>query len=777
MPLLNDVMPLGVPETALSGQIVGAARASALHVLLREILARTAQAAPVMLIADDFHWFDGASASALATVAGDLRNVLVLAAARPLDATAPAEVAGLVHHPDALRLELDALPRATIGRLICDKLGAGMVAEELADFVYERSGGNPFHAEELALTLKTSALIQVRGDCVVLASGVEPAGLEALPDSLRGVIMGRVDAFGAAEQLALKIASVIGREFSVLMLRDLHPDGHAQDMDALIEGLLREDVVRPAMAGTRGEFVFKHAILQGVVYDLLPFALRRELHASAALWIERNEARNLEPFYSELALHWERGGGESRAVDYLEKAGQLALARYANREAIRHVRRAQQLAQRERLAVEDARAARWEAMLGDAHHEMFEYGPAARHFGRGLALARRPVPQGTARLAAGILAQTFSQLAARLGPARTAARAPEAAHMRWASHIHERLAEIAYFDNRPLELLHATLASLNLAERSGSVREIVDGCAALSIGLQQAGAAALSRYYNRRSLEVAESSGSLSDVAYAHLVNSVYQAAQGKWDRLRASHQRAAALYRQLGAAVRWHQTQSVLYTSLAIRGLFEEASGELAAARGALQRDTPAQVRSWVSAAETVVALAGGGCVVQLVRELEEVQQGGLHRADLVQCKGLAARAQLSLGRMDEALRAADAALALLQDGIPTAWHVTPGLAGTVEVYLAACEADEASHVLERRADQACRLLRRYSRTTPISAPRAAFLAGRHALLRGNAERAHSLWRRAAGAALTLEMPWDRELALRALEAARPSVRQAERH
>jgi predicted ATPase len=44
-----------------------------------------------------------------------------------------------------------------------------------------------------------------------------------VPDSVHGVIAGRIDGLSPSEQLTLKVASVIGRLFRVGILSDVHP--------------------------------------------------------------------------------------------------------------------------------------------------------------------------------------------------------------------------------------------------------------------------------------------------------------------------------------------------------------------------------------------------------------------------------------------------------------------------------------------------------------------------------------------------------------------------
>ena len=104
---------------------------------------------------------------------------------------------------------------------------------------------------------------------------------------------------------------------------------------------------------------------------------------------------------------------------------------------------------------------------------------AAEHLTGALALGGRPIPSSTATMILNLTKQLLIQFRMRLTSMHSRAT-PDAdcAAQQLASHIYERLAEIAYFENRPLPLLHATLASLNLAEAAGATRETVDGFAA-----------------------------------------------------------------------------------------------------------------------------------------------------------------------------------------------------------------------------------------------------------------------------------------------------------
>ena len=85
------------------------------------------------------------------------------------------------------------------------------------------------------------------------------------------------------------------------------------------------------------DYVFKHALTQEVAYNSLLVERRKVLHERAAKAIETIFHSRLEDQYSELASHYSRSGNTQKAVDYLQLAGQQAVQRSANAEAINHL--------------------------------------------------------------------------------------------------------------------------------------------------------------------------------------------------------------------------------------------------------------------------------------------------------------------------------------------------------------------------------------------------------------------------------------------------------
>jgi predicted ATPase len=160
---------------------------------------------------------------------------------------------------------------------------------------------------------------------------------------LLGVITSRIDRLGPSEQMTLKVASVIGREFAYRTLHDIHPiDSDREKLSQHFDTLLALDLTPLARPMPDLAYLFKHAITHDVAYNLMLYAQRRQLHRAVAEWYEHTYASDLTPYYPYLAYHWRRAADDRtpdpalvrKAIDYLHKAGEQAVHHYLNQEAI-----------------------------------------------------------------------------------------------------------------------------------------------------------------------------------------------------------------------------------------------------------------------------------------------------------------------------------------------------------------------------------------------------------------------------------------------------------
>jgi len=176
------------------------------------------------------------------------------------------------------------------------------------------------------------------------AGGMQPAApvtssaLAALqlPPTVQGVLAARIDRLPAEEKTLLQTLAVLGKEFAWSLLTAVagQPD---EELQRLLAHLQAEEFIYEHPAFPEPDYTFKHALTQEVAYNAVLLERRRVVHERAAQAIEGRFAERLPEYYNELAHHYSRSGNTTKAVDYLQRAGQQAVERSAYAEAVSHL--------------------------------------------------------------------------------------------------------------------------------------------------------------------------------------------------------------------------------------------------------------------------------------------------------------------------------------------------------------------------------------------------------------------------------------------------------
>lgn len=334
LPLLGAVFGHAVADTELTASFDAKLRKASLESLIATALSRRCERGPVTVVVEDCHWLDPLSRDLLDVVARSAAplRLFVLVTYRPGPFAPPAV-------PHRTVLELGGLDDQHARTLLATRIerlwGAGTVlSERFARDLLDRAEGNPFFLEELARYLHD------RG-----ASPDDPdAGALELPGELSSLILSRIDTLAELPRRNLKVASVVGRSFSVPALTGAYPKlGSPQRVLGHLRKLQAQDLV-VGEGSTDLRFAFKHAVIQEVAYESMPFSLRATVHGQLGFWLEAAEPEALDL----LAYHFWRSRDEEKKQQYLLLAGEAAKARFANDAAVDYFSKLAAIVQGER---------------------------------------------------------------------------------------------------------------------------------------------------------------------------------------------------------------------------------------------------------------------------------------------------------------------------------------------------------------------------------------------------------------------------------------------
>ena len=176
----------------------------------------------------------------------------------------------------------------------------------------------------------------------LLLESSAPGGTHAIPPTLQQSLTARLDRLGPAREVAM-IGAVLGRGFSYPMLRDLAGMEDAPLQQAL-EKLAEADILLVEGLPPDAEYRFKHALIQDAAYENLLKSRRQALHRRVAETLRDQFPESAASQPEALAHHFTEAGLTETAIEWWSKAGDQALRRSALPEAIAHLGKAIEMA-------------------------------------------------------------------------------------------------------------------------------------------------------------------------------------------------------------------------------------------------------------------------------------------------------------------------------------------------------------------------------------------------------------------------------------------------
>jgi len=286
---------------------------------------------PVLMIFEDAHWSDPTSLEAFSRVVDRIRTlrVLLIVTFRP-EFEPP-----WIGQPHVTALTINRLTERDVSAMIDRVVGNKRLPAGIRQDIIERTDGIPLFVEE---TTKAVLEAETDGAADRVAAAV-PSPALAVPASLHASLMARLDRLGGPTKELAQVAAAIGREFAHALLATVLPKPEGElgpALDRLMAaGLLFRRGVPP-----HATYLFKHVLVRDAAYGSLLRNQRQQLHALIAAAVETQFPEIVATQPEWLAQHCDEAGWPEKATQYWRAAGEQAVRRAANVEAIEHFRRA-----------------------------------------------------------------------------------------------------------------------------------------------------------------------------------------------------------------------------------------------------------------------------------------------------------------------------------------------------------------------------------------------------------------------------------------------------
>ncbi|PIQ25052.1 hypothetical protein COW36_07465 [bacterium (Candidatus Blackallbacteria) CG17_big_fil_post_rev_8_21_14_2_50_48_46] len=758
IPLLGPVLDLEIPDNATTLSFRGEARIQNTLDILTAVLQDAVSVEPLIVVLDDSQWLDSLSWQLVEQVRYEVPGLMVVLVCRPLanaDDKTPQICLraweNLQKSPLAEHMILGRMPAAEIETLVASKLGVHSVPAAVLDLIASRAEGHPFFSQELALSLRENGHLKVnQGQCELSLSPEELRQLQ-LPNSIEGAIVSRLDRLLPTQQLAMKIASVIGRQFDFKALYDIYP--LVQDREGLLDSLRAlENINMIQLVGVFPSlsYVFRHNLTHQAIYSLLLSEQRRELHQQVAAWLEQEFEDDLTAHATLLAYHWTQARVAVKSCQYLLISGQSALEDGLYQQAIFFLLQSLQHAGFEM-------SHDWMATvhqgLGEAHYGLGQLTESQRHLQKSLTLSGWPPPP--ADLAPRqLLPQILTQLRHRIRPGQVWIDPDEKKRLLAAAQTCERLGQIYYLNGEKTLGLYNALLIVNLCEEAGPSPQLARAYANIALICGFLGQRPIAEYFARKALQQAEVLDDLSSRAWVFQLTGLYSLGQAQWEQAEYGLFQSTELYRRQKDLRHCNESMGLLAQVRFYQGQIERAlelsqqSSQLARQRGdkeleSRSLETQARVHLLQDRIQLALSLA------KQSRALAESLGGRLR----VQSQAILLRLALKAGDLQQAHRLAQE-LVDLKDNSQEAISATDLEVFTAEMeYLLHCEGAGEMACLPQSVLELREAFQEFAHRFPMAGPRFELYQGKIAQFQEQLSSARSHWKKSIKLAKRLGM------------------------
>ncbi|MFC1863513.1 adenylate/guanylate cyclase domain-containing protein [Thermodesulfobacteriota bacterium] len=352
---------------------------------MRELLIKSTELIPLVVVAEDLHWADTSTIELMESIFRlvETQRIVFVNVFRPGHNDTGGRISEKTKEEfpkHSIEILLQPLDKELSELLIHHMVKMKGLHHPVIDQIVERSDGNPFFIEEVVRSFIDEGAVIIRDGKLEATDKIDTL---LVPYSIHDVLMARIDRLDERTRDLIKIASVIGRNFFYRILAEVAKTN--DNIDKRLEYLKDIHLIRERRRMQELEYLFKHALAQEAVYESILFRKRKELHLKVANSLEKVFSERLHEFYGTLSLHYSMGEDEEKAEEYLIKAGEEALKASASNEALYYYQKGLRLYLKNcGDAADPEKLADFEKNIALAFFNKGQYANAVRHSNRAL---------------------------------------------------------------------------------------------------------------------------------------------------------------------------------------------------------------------------------------------------------------------------------------------------------------------------------------------------------------------------------------------------------
>jgi predicted ATPase len=329
VPLFAPLLSLSLPESRyaplhLSPQRQRQKTLETIATILLDLTARQ----PVLFIVEDLHWTDPTTLELLNLVMDQTPTASLLTVLTCRPTFHPS----WTHRSYLTELTINRLSQPQMARMVERVVGEKTLPTEVFKQIMAKADGVPLFIEEMTKAILESGSLKEGAKRYELTGSFATF---AIPATLQDSLMARLDRLVSAKGIA-QLAAVIGRRFAYDVLQAVSQLDDIT-LQRELQRLVAAELLFQRGVSPQSTYVFKHALIQDAAYQSLLKSTRQQYHQRIAQILEAQFPETVDTQPELVGHHYTEAGLRVQAIPYWQQAGQKAIERSANVEAISHL--------------------------------------------------------------------------------------------------------------------------------------------------------------------------------------------------------------------------------------------------------------------------------------------------------------------------------------------------------------------------------------------------------------------------------------------------------